>query len=179
MKKIAHLTLSLTLIAAVCAAVLAAVNAATQDAIATIKVQAKRDAAKGVMPQSVTAVEEAADGTFIGKDAQGAAVAYAVTGRDGGGYGGDIVLMVGFTPDLHIVTYRKLEASETPGLGTNLASPDFMKQFAGLDARADLDVKKDGGAVEAITSATITSRAVCRAINAARARLQTHLAAAR
>ena len=46
-----------------------------------------------------------------------------------------------------------------------------MKQFKGMPAARDISVTKDGGEVEAITSATITSRAVCGAINAARARL--------
>ena len=79
--------------------------------------------------------------------------------------------MVGFTPDVKIVSYKKLEAAETPGLGSNLTSPGFMKQFSGMDASSALAVKKDGGTVEAITSATITSRAVCSAINDARGRL--------
>ena len=63
------------------------------------------------------------------------------------------------------------QASETPGLGSNLTSEGFMKQFKGMPAARDISVTKDGGEVEAITSATITSRAVCGAINEARARL--------
>ena len=80
--------------------------------------------------------------------------------------------MVGFTPDYRIVAYRKLEAAETPGLGANLTSEGFMKQFSGMDASSPVAVKKDGGAVEAITSATITSRAVCGAINNAKTRME-------
>ena len=80
--------------------------------------------------------------------------------------------MVGFTPDFKIVTYKKLEAAETPGLGSNLTNPGFMKQFSGMDASTPLAVKKDGGGVDAITSATITSRAVCRAIADAQKKLK-------
>ena len=177
MKKILQLVVSLTLISAVCAAVLATVNAVTKEQIATIKARATQNAARLVMPRSAKEVEPSGEGLFVGKGASGKAVGYAVVGKSAAGYGGDIVLMVGFTPDLQIVTYQKLEASETPGLGSNLSSPGFMKQFKGLDAKADLKVKKDGGTVEAITSATITSRAVCDAINAARAKLQSSLAA--
>ena len=54
----------------------------------------------------------------------------------------------------------------------NLVAEEFTRQFKGMDASKDLKVKKDGGEVEAITSATITTRAVCRAINAARRRLE-------
>ena len=174
MKKIIQLVLSLTIIAAVCAAVLATVNAVTKDQIATIKIRATQSAARLVMPASVKSVEqhgEGADAYFVGKGANGQPIAYALKGVSNQGYGGDIVLMIGFLPDRTIVTYQKLEASETPGLGSNLTSEDFMKQFKGLSAARDLSVKKDGGEVDAITSATITSRAVCGAINAARARL--------
>jgi electron transport complex protein RnfG len=80
--------------------------------------------------------------------------------------------MVGFTPDYKISTYKKLLATETPGLGTNLSSPAFMKQFVGMDASTPLSVKKDGGKIEAITSATITSRAVCGAINDAKKKME-------
>ena len=177
MKKIVQLVVSLTVISAVCAAVLATVNAVTKEQIATIKERATQNAARLVMPKSARDVEPAGEGMFAGKGASGKAVAYAVIGRSSKGYGGDIALMVGFTPDFQIVTYQKLEASETPGLGSNLSSPGFMKQFKGMPAARNIAVSKDGGEVEAITSATITSRAVCGAINAARAKLQSSLAA--
>ena len=170
--KILRLILCLTVISAVCAGVLASVNAATKEAILKIREQQTLDAAAAVMPSGVDKVEPISEGVFVGKDAAGKAVGYAVKGTDHAGYGGDIVLMVGFSPDFKIVTYKKLEAAETPGLGSNLTSPEFMKQFAGMDASSPLAVKKDGGAVEAITSATITSRAVCGAINNAKAKME-------
>ena len=170
--KILRLVVCLTLISAVCAGVLASVNAVTKDAILKIREQQTLDAAAAVMPPAVDKVEPLADGIFVGKDAAGKAAGYAVKGTDPAGYGGDIVLMVGFTPDYKIVTYKKLEAAETPGLGSNLTSLGFMKQFAGMDATAPLSVKKDGGEVEAITSATITSRAVCGAINDAKTKME-------
>ena len=184
MKKFMQPVLSLTLIAAVCAAVLAAVNSVTQVRIGQIKVEAARHAAKRVMPAEVKTVEtvEGRNGepdSFIGKAADGKDAGYAIVGRDSHGYGGDIALMVGFSPDFKIIGYVKLEASETPGLGSKLSTPEFSGQFKGMDARRELKVKKDGGDVEAITSATITSRAVCAAINAAKARLDVILAARR
>ncbi len=174
MKKIVQLVVSLTVISGVCAAVLATVNKVTKEQIATIMVRAEMNAAKVVMPSSVKAVEKVSDAAgdyFVGKDAGGKVIAYALKGVSHAGYGGDIVLMIGFLPSRTVVAYQKLEAAETPGLGTNLTSPDFMKQFNGIDAAKPLSVKKDGGRIEAITSATITSRAVCEAINVASARL--------
>ena len=79
--------------------------------------------------------------------------------------------MVGFKKDKKtVISYKVLQASETPGLGMKLKTPEFAGQFAGKDATS-LKVKKDGGDIEAITAATITSRVVCRAIEDARRNL--------
>ena len=172
MKKIIGLVLSLTVIAGVCAAVLAYVNTITRGPIAEMLVKKTVDAAKAVMPQGVADVAETAGGVFVGTAADGTVVGYAVTGADAGGYGGDVVLMVGFQADKKtVVCYKTLAAAETPGLGMKLNTPEFAGQFGGKDATT-LKVTKDGGAIEAITAATITSRAVCRAIAAAAAKLQ-------
>lgn len=172
MRKILGLVVSLTVIAGVCAAVLAAVNAVTKGPIDEMKVRQANAAALAVMPAGVTAVAEE-NGVFVGRDAQGGIVGYAVAGCDGGGYGGDVRLMVGFEADRKtVVSYRKLAANETPGLGSKLVSPEFAGQFRGKDASAPLAVKKDGGDIEAITSATITSRAVCRAVADAQSKLR-------
>ena len=173
MKKILSLVLSLTIISAVCAGVLAYVNALTEEPIKATAAANRQNAVKAVMPAGVATVESAADGAcFVGKDAAGAVVGYAAEGADAGGYGGDVVLMVGFQADKKtVVCYKTLKASETPGLGMKLNTPEFAGQFAGKNG-ASLKVKKDGGEIEAITSATITSRAVCRAIAAAQKKLQ-------
>jgi electron transport complex protein RnfG len=152
--------------------VLAYVNTITRGPIAEMLVKKTVDAAKAVMPQGVADVAETAGGVFVGTAADGTVVGYAVTGADAGGYGGDVVLMVGFQPDKKtVVSYKVLQAAETPGLGMKLTTPEFSGQFAGKDGRS-LSVKKDGGDIEAITSATITSRAVCRAIADAQVKLK-------
>lgn len=175
MKKTVSLILSLTLISGICAAVLAYVNAVTKDAIAEIRDRKTVKSAKAVMPSEAVEVESAqfADGEtyYIGKNTEGKVVGYALTGTDSGGYGGEIVLMVGLRSDKKtIVCYQTLAASETPGLGMKLNTPEFAGQFAGKSASA-LRVKKDGGEIDAITAATITSRAVCRAIEKAARKL--------
>ncbi len=171
------LVFSLTIIAAVCAAVLATVNSVTKNQIAAIREQAALNAAKIVLPpvKNLEKIkgENGEPDSFIGKNAAGKIVGYAVVGTDPKGYGGVISLMVGLTPDKKIIGYKKLEAYETPGLGMNLVLEEFTKQFKGMDASNDLKVKKDGGEVDAITSATITTRAVCRAINNARRKMET------
>ena len=88
------------------------------------------------------------------------------------GLGWTAFAVFGFKPDKKtVVCYKTLAASETPGLGMKLKTPEFAGQFAGKDG-ASLKVKKDGGEIEAITSATITSRAVCRAIADAQSKLK-------
>lgn len=179
MKKNIGLVLCLTVIAAFCAAVLAYVNNLTASPIEAVAAAKKLDAAKCVMPSSVKDIlpVEWADKdkkepvAFVGKDASGSVAAYAVIGRDSGGYGGDIVLMVGFLSDKKtVVCYKKIQASETPGLGTKLESVEFSGQFRMRDISI-LRLKKDGGSLDAITAATITSRAVCRAVADAGSRL--------
>jgi len=172
--KILKLIVSLSVISAICAGVLAAINVVTKDTIAKIREKQTLDAAADVMPASVdkSTVKQVADGIFTGKDASGKIAGYAVKGSDPSGYGGEIVLMVGFSPDFKVSTYRKLVATETPGLGTNMTAPGFMKQFEGLDASSPVAVTKDGGKIESITSATITSRAVCGAVNDAKKKME-------
>ena len=171
MKKTVGLVLSLTLISGVCAAVLAYVNSITKDPIAQMKIRQEQAAVKAVLPDGVEKVERSG-GFFVGRDSAGKTVGYAAKGMDAGGYGGNIALMVGFRADRKtVVCYKTLSASETPGLGMKLNTPEFAGQFAGKDG-SSLKVKRDGGSIEAITSATITSRAVCRAIADAQGKLR-------
>ena len=171
MKKILQLILSLTLISAVCAAVLAIVNNATKERIANLATLKANNAARAVLPASVKAIEPVKDPAdasltaFIGyaDDAKTQIVGYAVPGLTAKGYGGNIRLMVGLNPDRTVISYQVLAAAETPGLGSNLSTPAFIARFKDQPA-ASVKVTKDGGKIEALTSATITSRAVCDAV---------------
>lgn len=175
MKKTLQLVLSLTLISAVCAAVLAIVNAATKERIANLATLKANAAARAVLPAAVKAIDsrtipgdapgDAEITVFVGyaDDAKTQLAGYAVPGLSKKGYGGAIQLMVGLNPDRTVVTYQVLAAGETPGLGSNLTTPAFIARFKGQPA-ANVKVTKDGGQIEALTSATITSRAVCDAV---------------
>ncbi len=84
------------------------------------------------------------------------------------GFGGLIKLMVGFLPDGRIQNISVLEHKETPGLGTKMDTPKFKDQFMGIQpATFILKVKKDKGDVDAITAATISSRAFSDAVQRA------------
>ena len=171
MKNILKALLSLTALSAVCAAILARVDSATRLPIANIATLKANRAAQAVMPAGVKTLVARPDPAdtnvvlFVGyaDDARTKILGYAVPGTSPNGYAGDIRLMAGLTADRAVVTYRVLAANETPGLGAKLGEPAFAAQFADKPAAA-LRVKKDGGAIDALTGATITSRAVCEAL---------------
>ena len=76
------------------------------------------------------------------------------------GFGGPIVIKVGFDANGVICNTKVLSQAETPGLGAKCVEPAFSEQFKGLNpAQTKLAVKKDGGDIDAITASTITSRA--------------------
>lgn len=95
-------------------------------------------------------------------------VGYAVNTYSKNGFSGEIRLMAGFKPDGTIHNITVLQQKETPGLGTKMKEPSFKDQFVSKNpAEFNLKVKKDGGNVDAITAATISSRAFCDAVQRA------------
>ena len=99
------------------------------------------------------------DGQFVGA---------AVVGSSDKGFSGLIKLMVGFNPNGEIIDIAVLEQKETPGLGTKIKDEPFLKQFRNKSPNDfNLKVKKDGGDVDALTGATITTRAFGEAVQLA------------
>lgn len=82
------------------------------------------------------------------------------------GYGGQIQVMTGITSDGRVSGVNILEMNETPGLGAKAKESSFLAQYKG-SAGSDMSVTKDGGSIDAISGATITSRAVTQAVNEA------------
>lgn len=103
----------------------------------------------------------------------GELVGYAVNTYTSKGFSGNIFLMAGFKTDGTILSITVLDHKETPGLGTKMTEPEFREQFTGKNpAEFILKVKKDAGQVDAITAATISSRAFCDAVQRAYNTLQ-------
>jgi Na+-translocating ferredoxin:NAD+ oxidoreductase subunit G len=93
------------------------------------------------------------------------AVAFEVTGK---GYGGDIGVIVGIDIAAEKLLGIGITAhKETPGLGARIREQGFRKGFAGLGLSGAVQVKADGGAVDAVSGATISSRGVCAAVTEA------------
>ena len=100
----------------------------------------------------------------------GQLVATAVETITSKGFGGDISLIIGFLNDGTIHDVAVLDHKETPGLGDkiDIKKSKFSAQFKNQNpASFVLKVKKDGGDVDAITAATISSRAFCEAVQQA------------
>lgn len=193
MKQEIRYVVVLTLISVVAAALLAIVNQVTADPIEQARRTKTLNALQKVLPpfdnepdQEMIEVTYPAgkDGKLVGvaeiyparKDGKLVGVAVKVT--DPGGYAGDVTFMVGLKgdPNAPIVNgYDLLAHKETPGLGTKLAdepkkpnAKTFKTQFDGLAFPADgLKVVKDGGTIDAITGATISSRTATNSVNKA------------
>ena len=176
-----NMILSLTCIAMVAGAALAGVNMLTAQRIADQKEAQKRQAISMVLPahERIADAQEVNGLTvYRAYDANDAFVGAAVQ-TESNGFGGKIKMMVGFAADNRIVDYAILEQQETPGLGTHIVEwfKDGSKpgqNILGRVANGKMTVSKDGGDVDAITAATISSRAFLVAVNAAYAALHGH-----
>lgn len=167
-----NMVLVLTGITLVAAGALGGVYKLTEGPIAASKAAKQENAIKQVLPEydrleNGVVGEQNIFKAYLGEDFVGAAVE-AVSD----GFGGEVKIMVGFDKDGAIVDYAVLQQTETPGLGTKMVDwfkTDKNKQsIKGLNpATANLTVSKDGGEVDAITAATISSRAFLKAVNAA------------
>ena len=93
---------------------------------------------------------------------------FAIKSYSDNGFGGRIELIAGFYIDGTVKSFKIIQHNETPGLGSKADEPRFKKQFDGFDpARHKFKVRQDGGEIDGITAATITSRAVIDAIQRA------------
>ncbi len=173
-----NMVLSLVLIAVVAAAALAGVFTLTNDKIEQQKNEKRQKAIKEVVlpnaGEGVAVTIASTDtidpcvvhtvllnGEFIGSAVE----------TSGVGFGGTQKIMVGFNADGEVINYSVLEHQETPGLGDHIKEWFKEPKKAGsyiLGRKAgDLVVSKDGGDVDAITAATISSRAFLKAVNTA------------
>ena len=168
-----NMVLSLVTISVVAAGALAGVYVLTQASIEAQK-KAKQEAAiLSVLPEGATIAEpEEVNGLTVYKayiDEQWVGTAVQT---EENGFGGPQKIMVGFDAEGNIINYEVLEHQETPGLGDHIAewfkNADKPGQnIIGRKATGAFTVSKDGGDVDAITAATISSRAFLSAINKA------------
>ncbi len=110
---------------------------------------------------------------YVSRSKDGKPLGMAVRSSSVEGYSGIIEVMVGFNARGEITGYRVLNHKETPGLGSKMQkwfrdSSRERRNILGRNPSAEvLSVSKDGGKIDAITSATISSRAFLQCINRA------------
>lgn len=171
--------LKLFLITAIAAVILAVINSITKPVIEVNTYKKQNESMQKVL-HTASSFEEAdmsalalvdfpcaITGVYNGYDADGNVTGFAVM-VSSGGYGGDVSLAVGIDNELKVTGIDVISHSETPGLGAKCVKDEFKGQFVGKGA--DIQVVKSGAKdnqIDAITSATITSRAVTNGVNTA------------
>ena len=167
-KYILRLALTLLVITAVMAAALAGVNQFTEPMITKLQAEKTQQAIELVLPGGGEEIEFT-DSTGLVSTVYASDTGYAVKVAPIG-FDNTITMMVGISTEGEVLGISIISHTETAGLGAvaaaaNSAGEAFRGQFVGMSG--NLAVTKDGGAVDSITGATITSRAICTGINAA------------
>ena len=149
-----------------------AVNMITAEPIAAAKALATKEAIANVVPSfesneiSEQTIDEMPIKVYTAKTGD-KVVGYAVESMTKNGFGGVIRMMVGFLPDGTINNVSVLEQAETPGLGTKMCDENNVLLSSIQSKNANnitFKVKKDGGELDALTAATISSRAYYDAV---------------
>ncbi len=167
LKDILRLGLILFAISAIATALLAWVNSVT---LPRINIQKEKDAEltrQQLMPSAKTFEEKiaAADTNlvyYIAKDDKNEILGYTIVAQ-GRGYSSTVKTMIALDREFKIMDLKVFEQAETPGLGTHCQDKDFPAKFKGREAEG-LMVDKDGGQVQSITGATITTRAITNSV---------------
>jgi Na+-translocating ferredoxin:NAD+ oxidoreductase subunit G len=172
-----NMVMTLLVVTAVASFTLASVYNVTKEPIAKAREAARQQAITLVVPAFDALItkmymppngRDSLEFNFATKD--GELVGVAVATYTDMGFSGRIRAMVGFAPDGKIVDVVHLHHQETPGLGDKIekSKSDWSNVFQGVDpATTTIKVVKDGGQIDAITAATITSRAYCDGIQRA------------
>ena len=167
---VARITLTLLLIAAVVAAALALVNQITKPIIDKVNAEKTQQAIQIVLPGGYDSeITDYTDETGLVSKVYKGANGYALEVTPAG-FDNTITMMVGVDLDGKVLGISVISHTESAGLGAvaaadNAAGNAFRDQFIGQSG--SVSVSKDGGTIDAITNATITSRAVCDGVNAA------------
>lgn len=174
MNKIIKNTLILTAITLIAGTALGVVYEITKEPIAQAKAKETQEACMQVFPEADEfetvdmQLPEGVDQVYnVKKDGKDAGYVITTTSKEG--YGGNIQISVGIASDGTVNGISILSISETAGLGMNATKPEFYEQYAGKQTD-HFYVSKDGGdgePIDALSGATITSRAVTGAVNTA------------
>lgn len=169
LKYVLRLALTLLAITAVVACCLAAVNGITEPRIKAYKEAKAQRAVEAVLPGGGEEVKDFTDESGLVSKVYASSDGYAVEVNPSG-FNGPITMMVGVSKDGQVLGISIVSQTETAGLGAvaaakTTAGESFRSQYVGKSGT--LAVKKDGGEIDALTGATITSRGITEGVNAA------------
>ncbi|MFA6357853.1 MAG: FMN-binding protein [Candidatus Omnitrophota bacterium] len=159
MKEMARYGFILALICIVAAGLLAGVNALTRTKIAGQAIASEQSALREVMPLAVRFSEIKSGEEILyykAFDSQDKLIGF-VFKASGKGYSSVVVTLAGIFLDLKISAIKVISQNETPGLGVRVTEDQFQNHFNNQNC---LDLS----GVEAITGATISSRAVINSV---------------
>ena len=174
-KEIIIPAISLFLICLVATALLGFTNQITAPKIEQLAIETENNAKKEVLSDAAdfsdrmtATLDETEYSYYEGLDGDNNVIGYVFT-TSAKGYGGDIKVMVGVDKSGSVTGVSILEISETAGLGMNAKNESFLKQF--LSKNGEISVIKNGtpadNEISALTGATITSKAMAKAVNTA------------
>ena len=162
MKELIKNTALLTVTCLVASGLLAAVYGVTKPKIEENKIRKQTEALSALAPEADKFTETEAGRMWIGVTESGKEICRIVK-SSARGYSSTIKVLVAVDQNGYCQAVTVLEQNETPGLGTNVLSEKFQSQFKGktLDK---MKLSKDGGKLDAITGATISSKATIKAV---------------
>lgn len=169
-------TVALLAICLVATTLLALTNNVTAAKISENSVEKENSSRCVVLPDAISFSDvttlESGVSYCVGKSDEGE-VGYVFT-SGAKGYGGTVSVMIGIDMDGVITGIEILSHDETPGLGANSTKPEFKERFVGKSGELTVNkTSNEGQNIQAITAATITSKAVTSAVNAATAAFET------
>lgn len=178
MKKILLSTLTLVIITLVAGLSLAAVYEITKTPIERAEEKAEQAAYRSVMPQAqvfepmpFTPIElpvgVTVDEIQVARAEDRSLMGYVVKATSGNGYGGALTVAVGLDSTGGILGVSVISQSETAGLGSKCTEKSFTDKFVGLTGRVEYTKDGEAGKVDALSGATVTTKAVVEAVNAA------------
>lgn len=157
--------INLMIISLIGATILAVTNFMTAPAIEKVEKMAKLKARQSVLPMAIEFKEiKGKEGYFKGLDYEGKVIGYVITCL-AEGYGGGFWVMVGVDKEFKVMQINILNNKETPGLGNKIEEDKFRNQYKdkGIENLEVLKVPTQDK-IQAITGATISSKAVTEAV---------------
>ena len=149
----------LAVIVIVSVILLMVVNSITLPIVKNTQVEEIKNTLRSIFPE-MSQYELKDEIYIIYQDGEKAGYAFMASGS---GYSGNIDIMVGLDSSFSIKGLSILSQTETPGLGSRITESSFTDQFKGLSA-TDIALKAEGGKIDAVSGATISSRAVVNAV---------------